>query len=334
MKQADSPVKVLYCGICATDLDGLQGKYGEFSSSKPTVCGHEVIGEVVKAGDKSGRKVGEIVGIGFQSDSCRECGACKSHHEDCCPQLVSTIAGPYQREPVKGERAYGGFAKYWRGPGQFAIPLPKDLDPSIAGPLFCGGITVFTPLKKWSAGKERKRVGVIGIGGLGHMAVQFASAMGAEVTAISRSDRKKADAEKLGARAGFIATGDDTEKACKEHEGSLDLVICTINPSSLPVEAYLQLLAPEGVFVIVGIPKDNLDFQGTSLVIKNAALAGSHIGSPDGITDMLKFAAEKNVKPWVQKYNMDDINKALKDFNDGKPEFRFVLVNTDNGGKM
>lgn len=320
---------MLYCGICATDLSALQGHYGSFSSSDPTVCGHELIGRVVKAGSESGRKVGELVGVGYQSDSCRECQYCKHDKPDCCPQLVSTIGGPYQRKPVHGLRSFGGFAKAWRGPGALAIPVPEGVDPASAGPLFCGGITVFTPLRKWGAGKERKRVGVVGIGGLGHMAVMFAKAMGAEVTAISRSDRKKADAEKLGA-SHFIATGSDTGKACEQHQGKLDLIICTINPDKLPVEEYLQLLAPDGVFVIVGIPSENLNFSGLPLVIKNAAVAGSHIGSPDEIQYMLRFAAEKKIKPWTQKYNMDDINKALKDFNAGKPEFRFVLVNEDN----
>lgn len=328
-----STVKVLYCGICATDIGGLQGHYGKFSSSDPTVCGHEIVGEVTKAGSQSGRKVGELVGIGYQTDCCGGCKMCNGDHPDCCSQLVNTIAGPYKRDAVKGQRAYGGFAKQWRGPGRFAIPLPEGVDASTAGPLFCGGITVFTPLQKWGAGKSRKRVGVVGIGGLGHMALQFASAMGAEVTAISRSDRKKADAEKLGAK-NFIATGNDTGKACEAHAASLDLIICTINPTELPVQEYLQLLAPEGVFVIVGIPAKPLAFSGLPLVVKNAAVAGSHIGSPDQTTEMLKFTVDNNIKPWVQKYNMDDINKALKDFNAGKPEFRFVLVNTDNGGKL
>jgi D-arabinose 1-dehydrogenase-like Zn-dependent alcohol dehydrogenase len=142
--------------------------------------------------------------------------------------MVNSIAGPYQREPVKGIRSRGGFAKAWRGPGRFAVPLPAGVDPSSAGPLFCGGITVFTPLKKHGAGTTAKRVGVVGVGGLGHLAILFGTALGADVTAISRGISKKEDAIKLGAKH-YIATGEDLAAACKQNSRSLDLIICTIS---------------------------------------------------------------------------------------------------------
>jgi len=260
--------------------------------------------------------------------------------------MVNTIVGPYQREPVKGVRARGGFAKTWRGPARFAIPLPVGLDPSTAGPLFCGGITVFTPLKKHGAGKTAKRVGVVGIGGLGHLAILFAKAMGAEVTAISRSTSKKDDAQALGA-TGYIASGDDLPAAFKPHSRTLDLIICTIStyicpdaalltpdPAVFPVADYLELLRPDGRFVMVGVPQSPVSIPGRPLISKNVLVGGSHIGSPQEIKNMLEFVVANKIKPWVQKYNMDDINTAIKDFNDGKPNFRFVLVNTDNGAKL
>jgi alcohol dehydrogenase (NADP+) len=167
-----------------------------------------------------------------------------------------------------GSTPKGGFAKYWRGPSRFAIPIPKEMDPAVAAPLLCGGITTYRPLAQWKAGTERKRVGVIGVGGLGHMGIQFARALGAEVTAISRSDSKKADAEQLGATK-FLATGSDVAAACgsAEHARSLDLILCTINPPDFKeITDYLKLLAPQGQFVLLGVPSKPLSIPAFSLI--------------------------------------------------------------------
>lgn len=254
----DVDVRVQYCGICGSDVSALSGEWGPIDNVVPQVCGHEIVGEVVKLGSKveNGLKIGDIVGIGAQSDSCRECEWCKNGEENFCSKQVSscclchclhnegiltyypdqtiTFNAPYNRgdAAAAGSVSRGGFAKYWRGPSRFAIPVPSEMDPASAAPMFCGGITVFSPLVEYGAGTTAKRVGIIGIGGLGHFGVQFASKMGAEVTAISRGENKKQDAMKLGATR-YIATGSDVKKGITGHERSLDLIVCTISECAM-----------------------------------------------------------------------------------------------------
>ncbi|OCF73746.1 hypothetical protein I204_05590 [Kwoniella mangroviensis CBS 8886] len=224
--------------------------------------------------------------------------------------------------------------KYWRGPSRFAVPLPEGLDPAAAAPLFCGGVTVYIPLRRYGAGTSAKNVGVIGIGGLGHMAIQIAQAMGAEVTAISRVDAKKSDSIKLGAGK-YIATGGQSfADAFKGHERSLNLIICTSNPAEFPVAEYLPLLRPEGIMCFVGIIPKPLEVLTFPLIRSTAAVAGSKIGSPDAIASLLQLAVDKGFRPWVEKWNMDDINRAMPAFKRGEPKYRYVLVNVDNGGKL
>ncbi|KAK8854970.1 hypothetical protein IAR55_003710 [Kwoniella newhampshirensis] len=331
----DVDVKILYCGICGSDASALSGEWGPVDGVCPQVCGHEIVGEVVKVGSspENGLKVGQMVGIGAQCDSCRECVDCKNHEEQCCPKMVITFNSPFARGNGKGSISRGGFAKYWRGPSRFAVPIPDELDPALAAPLMCGGITVFNPLEHYGAGTKAKNIGIVGVGGLGHMAILFASAMGAKVTAISRSEAKKEDAIKLGA-TGYIATGDDLQAAFAAHARSFDLIICTSNPPEFPIADYIPLLRPRGVFCFVGIVPKPLEFGLFPLVMSSAHIAGSNIGNPDGIARMLKFVVEKNIKPWIQRWDMDEINKAMPSFVNGDPRYRFVLVNTDNGGKM
>lgn len=216
---------------------------------------------------------------------------------------------------------------------------------------------MFSPLMRYGAGTTAKRVGIIGIGGLGHFGVLFASRMGAEVTAISRKDDKKEDAMKLGAKK-YIATGSDTKKGISGHERSLDLIICTIStfpppfpihtanpvspadPETLPVNDYLPLLRPNGTFVLVGLVPKPLAIPSFSLILSQVQVAGSNIGSPATMRKMFEFAVEHGIgtkdepSPYIQKYDMGDINQAMVDFKKGKPRYRFVLVNTDNGAKL
>ncbi|OXC71334.1 hypothetical protein AYX13_00201 [Cryptococcus neoformans] len=332
----DVDVKILYCGICGSDVSSLTGEWGPVKDICPQVCGHEIVGEVVRIGTspENGLKIGDLVGIGAQSDSCRECEWCREGKENYCATQTITFNYPYNRGPNgKGSISRGGFAKYWRGPSKFAVPLPSGLEPDVAAPMLCGGVTVYSPLARFEVGTKRKRVGVIGVGGLGHMAILFAKAMGAEVTAISRSDAKKEDAFKLGA-TDYFATGSNLQEAAKDRSRSLDFILCTINPESFPISDYLPLLTPAGVFCIVGIIPTPLQVPAFPLIMHSACVAGSNIGSPKEITEMFKFALKHNIKPWIQKWNFNDINKALPSFRKGDPRYRFVLVNTDNGGKL
>lgn len=301
------------------------------------VCGHEIIGTVTRIGPEvKSLKVGDHVGIGGQCDCCTTCPACERGDEHMCPGLTFTIGmaqGAYQRGLSKGRLGQGGFAKQWRGNERFAIKIPEGVELDSAGPLFCAGTTVFTPLRRFGAGKERKRVGVIGLGGLGHLGIQLAAALGAEVTAISRGNSKEEDARKLGASK-YIATGKDLQADFEEHAGSLDLILCTINPPQLDVDAYLTLLSGGGLFVPLGIPQKPLVIDPIGLILGQKGVVGSALGAPQDIRALLDLCAKKGVKPWVQKWNFDDINEAIEGFNQGKPRYRFVLVNTDNGGKL
>lgn len=249
----------------------------------------------------------------------------------------------------KGMINQGGYAKVWRGSARFANKVPAGMDAADAAALVCTGVTVYSPLKLFGAGTIAKRVGVIGVGGVGHVGIMLAAAMGAEVTAINRGPKKKEDALKLGASK-YIATGDNLEEDLKGHERSLDLIICTISewaqrrcegglalipdPKELPVAEYMRLLRPMGTIVVVGIIPEPISIPSRPLIWSGSAVAGSPIGSPSEIKEMLDLAVRKNIKPWIKKYNMDDINQAVKDLKAGTARYRFVLVNTDNGGVM
>ncbi|KIR25295.1 hypothetical protein I307_05681 [Cryptococcus deuterogattii 99/473] len=302
-----------YCGICASDTHILSGDWGPLSKEKPTFCGHEVAGKVIKVGSEVKHlKVGDSV----------------------CAKTTWTLTGfgptPFLRGNGKGYEPKGGFVNVWRGPGKFAIPIPDGLDLAAAAPMLCGGITTYSPLERFKAGSERvKKVGVIGVGGLGHFGIMFAKAMGAEVTAISRTDDKKEDAIKLGA-SHFIAMNEGT----KGHESSLDLILCTINPNKLDVSPYMALLRPFGNLVLLGVVPEPLSIPGANFIYGGKVVSGSGCGSPAEISRMFQLAVDHNLKAWIQKYKFDDINQAIQDFEAGKPRFRFVLVNEENGGKM
>ncbi|WVW86524.1 hypothetical protein I302_108573 [Kwoniella bestiolae CBS 10118] len=329
----DIEVKVLYCGICGSDVHSLSGSWGPLDPSKPNICGHEIVGQVVQVGTKvdTSVKVGDYVGIGAQSDSCRQCEWCLNGEEEVCASITWTMNSPFQHGNAKaaGFISCGGFANYWRGPAQFAVKVPDGLDLGSVAPMLCGGITVYSPLEQYGAGTRAKRVGVIGIGGLGHYAVLFAKAMGAEVTAISRGTDKMEDAKKLGADK-YIAMSE----GIKGHENSVDLIICTINPDTLDVLPYMPLLRPHGTLCLVGIVRNPLSVPCFSLISGNRRVAGSNVGSPAAIGRMLQLVVDKKIESWVQRWSFNDINKALPAFEEGKPRFRFVMVNTENGGKL
>ncbi|KAL1408589.1 hypothetical protein Q8F55_005402 [Vanrija albida] len=329
----DVDVKILYCGICGSDASVLAGEFGPIEAGR--IAGHEIVGEVVRVGPKAeGLKLGDVVGIGAQSDSCLACEFCTGHKEQYCATPTFTFGSPYARGASAGQNSKGGFASHWRGPAHFAIPLPSGLDPAAAAPLLCGGVTVYTPLKRWGAGSERKRVGVLGLGGLGHMAVLIARAMGAEVTAISRGTSKEGDARKLGAGS-YIATGADLAQDLAPHARTLDLVISTINPPKVDVAAYLGLLRPEGAFVTVGAVIEPFSFHSFPLITGGLSVGGSNTGSPDDIRELLALvAAHPEALPWVQKWDMGQINEAMVEFGKGAPRYRFVLANTGNGARL
>ncbi|KAL3445977.1 hypothetical protein BJX65DRAFT_296638 [Aspergillus insuetus] len=340
-EETDIEVQISHCGICGSDIHTIRS--GWAPADYPCVVGHEIVGTAVRVGSKVAPptpddpviKPGDRVGIGAQCSSCLkpDCEACTDSEESYCPKIVGT----YNSRFPDGSKAYGGYANRWRGPGHFVFKIPEQLRSEEAAPMLCGGVTVFAPLRRFGAGPG-KSIGIVGIGGLGHMGLLFAKAMGCDsVVAISRSSSKKADA--LGSEGGaqglgadtFIATGEDKNWA-RKHARSLDLIICTVSGENMPLSGYLRLLKRNGTFVQVGAPEEPLPaLRAFALIQKGVKVTGSNIGSPADIRAMLELAAEKGVRAWVQTRPMEEVNLALAEMHEGKARYRYVL---ENGGKV
>ncbi|KAL2256285.1 hypothetical protein VTK26DRAFT_1896 [Humicola hyalothermophila] len=327
-EETDIDIKITHCGICGSDLHTLRSGWGP--TLYPCCVGHEIIGTVVRVGSKvQGIKVGDRVGVGAQSDSCLgrkgDCAQCAMGEENYCSKgFVST----YNSVHANGGKSYGGYATYHRSPAHFAVKIPDAIPSAEAAPMMCAGVTTYAPLKHHGAGPG-KTVGIIGLGGLGHFGVMWAKALKADkVVVISRTSSKKEDALKLGADD-FIATAEDPDWA-KKHANSLDIIICTVSSSSMPLVEYLSLLRLDGVFCQVGAPELGLpSFPPTSLLFKRVKLTGSLIGSPNDLRELLQLAAEQKVKPWITELPMKNANQAIVDFAAGKPRYRFVLKNEE-----
>ncbi|KAM0755478.1 GroES-like protein [Meredithblackwellia eburnea MCA 4105] len=332
--ETDVDIKILYCGVCASDLHTMSEGWGKVNF--PQVVGHEIVGEVVRVGKEVKHvKVGDIAGVGAQCDSCYKCEPCKANREPYCDGgQTGTYNGVFRAGNGKGDKSYGGYANYNRSPGHFVIKIPDGLDPALAAPMLCGGATVYSPLVQYGAGKTAKDVGIVGIGGLGHFGLLFAKALGANVTAISHSESKKPDAEKMGATR-FIATHAGGDEDFAPYKRSLDLIVCTTNDVKMPILGYLSLLRPGGHLVLVGAPEEPLpSFSVFPLIMSNVHITGSAIASPKLINEMLALAAKQDVTPWIIKRPLAEVNETVVDMSNSKARYRFVLVNTDNGGKL
>jgi len=311
----DVEIKITHCGICGTDIHRIDANLGP--TPYPLVPGHEVVGHVISKGrNVTELKIGQRVGVGYQSLSCLSCEDCKEHNDAYCEHLVPTLAAKYP----DGSPSYGGFATRIRVHNRFAFAIPDNLPSDGVAPLFCAGITVFSPMLKYGVGKGT-RIGVIGIGGLGHLALQWGRALGAHTIAISHSPSKEKDALELGANEVIF-----TPEHIQKHRRSLSLIICTIDDPNL--DTYLSLLKTDGRFVIVGLSAVPLSLSVFS-ILNRVSLSGSAIGSPDEIKHMLQLASEKNVVAKTQVFSIKDVNEAIKQFKQGKPHFRFVLQISD-----
>lgn len=323
-EENDVDIKITHCGICGSDLHTLRS--GWSPTKYPCCVGHEIVGTAVKVGRNAENdiKVGDRVGVGAQSGSCLkpDCEECSEGLENHCPKTVGTYNGTYP----DGSKSYGGYSDYARVPSHFVFKIPEAIPSEHAAPMLCGGITVYSPLKRHGAGPGKK-VGIVGIGGLGHFGVIFSKALGSDrVIAISRSSSKKDDAMKMGADD-FIATAEDKDWASKNAK-TLDLIVCTVSSDNMPIGDYLQLLRTKGTFVLVGAPEDGVPaFSAFALLAKRVTVAGSMIGSPSEIKDMLKFVAENNIKAWTEPRPLKDANQAVLDLVANKARYRYVLVN-------
>jgi uncharacterized zinc-type alcohol dehydrogenase-like protein len=303
-------IDVDYCGICHSDLSMLRNHWE--MTSYPFVPGHEVAGRISRVGSNVKHlREGQKVGLGWYSQSCMVCPQCLSGNHNLCAQNESTIVG-----------RYGGFADKVRCHAGWAISLPDDVDIAKAGPLFCGGITVFNPIVQFEV-KPTDRAGVIGIGGLGHLALQFLNKWGCEVTAFSSSESKADEARKMGAH-NIVNSHSDAE--IEKIAGSLDFLICTANVP-LNWDAYLATLAPKGRLHIVGAVPEPIPVGVMSLLIGQKSLSASPLGSPATTSKMLEFCGRHGIEPVTEEFPMSKVNDAMEHLEAGKARYRIVLKN-------
>lgn len=300
-------VAVEHCGLCHSDLSMLNDDWG--MTRFPAVFGHEIVGRVTAVGDSAKRhKVGDRVGIGWTAGSCMHCVSCMSGRQQLCAEALPMIAGHR-----------GGFATRARAHWAWTIPLPEGINVADSGPLLCGGITVFNPLAMYA--KPTSRVGIVGIGGLGHMGVKFAAAYGCDVTAFTSSERKFDEARGFGAH--HVVSSRDSE-AIKKLAGSLDLLVVTVNVP-LDWNALIASLAPNGRMHVVGAVTEPIPVQMIPLIFGQKCISGSPTGSPVDMQTMLEFAARHNVTPQTEHMPMSRINEAFERLEGGKARYRIVL---------
>jgi alcohol/geraniol dehydrogenase (NADP+) len=301
-------IRVEYCGICHSDLSMLNNEWG--FSQYPFVPGHEVVGMVGAIGPQvKGISIGQRVGLGWYSGSCMTCEWCMSGNHNLCPFAEGTIVG-----------RYGGFADWVRADATWVVPLPDKLEAQAAGPLFCGGITVFNPIVQFNV-KPTDRVGVIGIGGLGHLALRFLDAWGCEVTAFSNSPEKEEEAKQLGADH-FVNSRDS--QAVGKIANSFDFILSTVN-ASLDWNVYIAALRPKGRLHIVGVVPEPVSLPIFPLLVGQKSVSASPCGSPSVIVTMLEFAARHGIQPTIETYPFSELNDAMEKLRHGKPRYRIVL---------
>lgn len=303
-------IKVTHCGLCHSDLSMVNNDWG--MTQYPIVPGHEVVGEIVAVGPEvKNLKVGDKVGLGWYSESCMHCHECMDGNHNLCGTAEQTIVG-----------RHGGFSDYVRAHWSWAIQLPKDIDMAKAGPLLCGGITVFNPIIIAGV-KPTDKVGVIGIGGLGHMAIKFLKHWGCEVIAFSSNPGKKEEILSMGASKVIDSTN---PKELESIKGQLNFILNTANVS-LDWDSYLTTLAPRGKFHNVAAVPEPMPIPAFSLIGSQKSIGGSPLGSPALTQTMLDFCVRHNIYPITEEFPMDKVNEAFEHLKSGKARFRIVLKN-------
>ncbi|MCO5143429.1 MAG: NAD(P)-dependent alcohol dehydrogenase [Oligoflexia bacterium] len=308
--QDDVLVKVKYCGLCHSDIHIINDDWGGIKY--PVVPGHEIIGEVVDLGKNvSNLKKGDFVGIGWQGGSCGTCIDCTTGHENFCEESKATCLS-----------VSGGFAEFHITKKEFCFKLSSSLVLAETAPLFCGGITVYSPLREF-LNNQKKRVGIVGLGGLGHMAVKFAKKMGNELTVFSHTKDKAEEAARLGA-SNFVFT--DLEQNNDRLKRKLDFILVTSNANP-NMDFYLNALDRDGTLCFVGIPPDNISLGVFQLLGKRLRISASPIGSPSEIRGMLDFVEREGVFPEIESFSMSEINLAIEKLKKNQVKYRAVLEN-------
>jgi uncharacterized zinc-type alcohol dehydrogenase-like protein len=313
----DVAFDIHFAGICHSDIHTVKGEWGE--PLYPVVPGHEIAGVVTAVGSEVTKvQVGDRVGVGCFVDSCRECDNCKAGLEQYC--TGTGMVGTYNAVEKNGDKTYGGYSGAIVVDESYVLNIPDSIPLDAAAPLLCAGITLYSPLRHWNAGPG-KRVAVIGLGGLGHMGVKLAAAMGAQVTVLSQSLKKMEDGLRLGADAYYAASDPDT---FTELAGSFDLILNTVS-ANLDLGAYLGLLATDGTLVELGAPEYPLEVPFFPLGGMRRSLAGSMIGGIPETQEMLDFCAQHDVQPEIEVIEPDYINEAYERVLASDVRYRFVI---------
>lgn len=314
----DVQIEILYCGVCHSDYHQVTNDWG--MGLYPMVPGHEIVGKVTAVGASVKKfKVGDSVGVGVLVDSCGECEDCKEHLEQYCPQMVMSYGSYYDEGGVK-TITQGGYSKQIVTKEDFVLRISDKLDLKRAAPLLCAGITTYSPLNHWKVGKGTS-VAVLGLGGLGHMGVKFAAAMGAEVSVLSSSISKEKDAKALGAHR-FICTKD--KDVFKQHAKKFDFILNTVS-APLDINDYIGLLKRDGTLCNVGLPSSPYTVQPGGLIFSRRSFAGSMIGGIKETQEMLDFCAKHNVVADVELIKISEINEAFKRMLASDVRYRFVI---------
>lgn len=315
--EKDVEIEILYCGVCHSDIHQARNEWG--NTRYPVVPGHEIVGRVIRVGKSVSRfKEGELAGVGCLVDSCRTCLNCKKGLEQYC---TSGNTPTYNGLEKDGKSiTYGGYSKKIIVHEDFVLKVSEKLPLESVAPLLCAGITTYSPLKYWRVGKGHK-LGVVGLGGLGHMAVKLGASMGAEVTMLSTSPEKEEDAKKLGAHK-FVLTRD--EEILQEFKSYFDFIIDTVSAPH-DYTTYLNMLGTNGVMICVGAPPSAVSFAPFNLIGKRKSIAGSLIGGIAETQEMLDYCAEHNITSEIELIRMDQINEAYERMMKGDVRYRFVI---------
>ncbi|MEC7839390.1 MAG: NAD(P)-dependent alcohol dehydrogenase [Chlamydiota bacterium] len=312
----DVELEILYCGICHSDLHAVKNEWG--NTTYPIVPGHEIVGRISKVGqDVTKFKVGDLAAVGCIVDSCRECNYCTESDEQFCENGWTLVFNA--PDPNLGGQTYGGFSESIVVDENYVVHVPKKLDLPSAAPILCAGITVYSPLKHWEVGPGKK-VGIIGMGGLGHMAIKIAKAMGAHVVVFTHSASKAEDARSFGADEVVVSTDKDQ----MEKQGKLDVILDTV-PAKHDVNAFLNILKVDGALVLVGLPEEPLPVQAFSLVTGRKSFSGSNIGGIAETQEVLNFCAEHNISADIELIAVKQINEAFERLQSGDVKYRFVV---------
>jgi uncharacterized zinc-type alcohol dehydrogenase-like protein len=317
--ERDVQIEILFCGICHSDLHSVRNEWSEFMATNyPIVPGHEIVGRVTKVGSAVTKyKPGDLVAVGCMVDSDHTCPNCKAGFEQYCPNMVLTFNSP---DKHLGGFTYGGYSESIVVDEHFVLRMPSNLSPAAAAPLLCAGITTYSPMRHWGVTKGKK-VGVVGLGGLGHMAVKFAHALGTHVVVFSTSPHKKEDALRLGADEVVISRNADE---MKKHAGTFDFILDAVSADH-DINAYINLLGVDGNLTLVGAPAEPLRVPAFGLIMGRHSVSGSMIGGIAETQEMLDFCGVNNITADVEVIPIQKVNEAYERLLKSDVKYRFSI---------